>query len=132
MEMNKLHSAYRQLQIDCKRFWLPAVCALLYLMVSEYFFHTPCPVAILFHFPCPGCGMTRACMALLKGNPAGAFQYHAMIYFWIPLALYFGIFRYFFQKEPPLFLQISIGMGFFTMVYYAFRLVSGSAFALIS
>ena len=130
--MDKLHSPCKQLLADCKRFWLAGTLALLYLLVSNYFFHTPCPIAILLHFPCPGCGMTRACMALLSGHPTQAIQYHAMVFLWIPLVIYFGIFRYFFQKEPPLFLLVSLGIGLITLFYYASRLLSGSAFLLLA
>jgi len=33
---------------------------------------------------CPGCGMTRALLALLRGDPAGSFRWHPLA---IPLAL---------------------------------------------
>lgn len=129
--MNKLQAALRQLEMDCKRFWLPVMIALLYLLVSEYFFHTPCPVAIIFHFPCPGCGMTRACMELLQFHFLAAFHYNAMIFLWVPLVIYFAIFRYFYQEEPPLFLPISIGIAILTILYYLSRLLSGSLFTLL-
>lgn len=130
--MNTLKSAFQQLQTDCKRFWFPCSIAAIYLLLCEHFFHTPCPIAILFHFPCPGCGMTRACIALLQCRFLEAYHYNAMVFFWIPLVLYFCIFRYFFQKEPPLFLPISIGIGGITVFYYVSRLLSGSAFTLLS
>ena len=130
--MKKLHPVFRKIKDDCTRFWFPVLLALCYLAISSYLFQTPCPIAILFHFPCPGCGMTRACTALLQGSPATAFQYNAMIFFWIPLALYFLGFRYFFQKEPPLFLPVCVALGGITIAYYTFRLLSGSAFALVA
>ncbi len=130
--MHKLHSPWKQLLEDVRRFWLAAALALLYLMMSNYLFHTPCPIAILLHFPCPACGMTRACMALFQCHFAQAFQYHAMIYLWLPLVIYLGIFRYFLQKEPPLFLPICIGVGLISLLYYACRLLSGSVFHLIA
>lgn len=130
--MNKLHSLGKQLLADIQRFWLAVVLALLYLMVSNYFFRTPCPIAILFHFPCPGCGMTRACTALFNCQFSQAIHYHAMIFLWLPLIIYFVIFRYVFQKEPPLFLPICIGIGLTSLLYYACRLLSGSAFLLVA
>ncbi len=129
--MNKLHSLCKQLLADIQRFWLAAVLALLYLMISNYFFRTPCPVAILLHFPCPGCGMTRAFKALFHCRFDRAVQCHAMIFLWLPLVIYYCIFRYFFQKEPPLFLPICIGIGLTSILYYVCRLLSGSAFLLV-
>ena len=37
----------------------------------------PCPVARLFGIPCPGCGASRACGALLRGHWREAFWLHA-------------------------------------------------------
>ncbi len=130
--MNKLHSPWKQLLADIQRFWLAIALASLYLLISNYFFHTPCPIAILLHFPCPGCGMTRACRALFQCRFAEAAHYHAMIFLWLPLAIYYGIFRYFFQKEPPLFLPVCMGIGLTSLLYYAWRLLSGSAFGLMA
>lgn len=35
-----------------------------------------CPFLALLRFPCPGCGMTRAFVSLLRGDPARAFSYN--------------------------------------------------------
>lgn len=37
---------------------------------------TICPVALLTGIPCPGCGMTRALNALVRGDWAEAWLYH--------------------------------------------------------
>lgn len=36
----------------------------------------PCPVYKLSGFPCPGCGMQRAIIELLKGNIIDSFYYY--------------------------------------------------------
>lgn len=59
---------------------LVAVCAFAFWALD---------IGCLFRFamgmPCPGCGMTRAWLALLRGDVAAAFAYHPM--FWaVPLA----------------------------------------------
>ncbi len=38
----------------------------------------PCPVWELFHAPCPGCGMTRASLALMSGEWGRAMRLNAM------------------------------------------------------
>jgi hypothetical protein len=43
-------------------------------------FHLPameCPVPRLFHIPCPGCGLTRACLCLLRGQWRASLHMHA-------------------------------------------------------
>lgn len=40
---------------------------------------TLCPIALLTGVACPGCGMTRAASALLRGNIDLALDYHPLI-----------------------------------------------------
>ena len=40
-----------------------------------------CPILYVTGIPCLGCGMTRACISLLKLNFAAAFHYHPLCYF---------------------------------------------------
>ena len=37
-----------------------------------------CPVALLFHAPCPGCGATRSAWALLALDPVGALRWNVV------------------------------------------------------
>ena len=46
------------------------------------------PVTDLFGFPCPGCGMTRATLALLRLDFVAAFKYNPSIYIGILLLIY--------------------------------------------
>jgi hypothetical protein len=46
-----------------------------------------CPVAELLGFPCPGCGLTRAALALALGDLAGAVRMHPLA----PVLIPFGV-----------------------------------------
>lgn len=62
-----------------------------------YFLSLPCPLYALTGLPCPGCGMTRAWIAALHLDLAGAFGYHPM--FWcVPVVV--GLFLFDGQQLP--------------------------------
>ena len=44
-----------------------------------------CPTAFFWGIPCPGCGLTRATLALLHGHFAQAFGYHPLVLVFAPL-----------------------------------------------
>ena len=62
---------------------------IIYSVLTTEFFGSACPFFLLFGIPCPGCGMTRAYLALFHGDIVQAFSMHPL--FWVlPLALIFG------------------------------------------
>jgi len=44
-----------------------------------------CPTAFFLGIPCPGCGLTRATLALLHGDLRGALQLHPLVFILAPL-----------------------------------------------
>lgn len=46
-----------------------------------------CPTALLLHLPCPGCGLTRASLALLRGQLGGAVHLNPLAPVLCPLLL---------------------------------------------
>ena len=44
-----------------------------------------CPVAILAHRPCPGCGLTRASLALLRLDLGAAYAIHPLVFVVLPM-----------------------------------------------
>lgn len=67
------------------------LCGLLivYLLPTDFLFNNPesyCLHKNLFHFDCPGCGMTRALHSLLHGHFKQAMNYNFGV---IPLAFFF-------------------------------------------
>lgn len=49
-----------------------------------------CPLKYIFDYDCPGCGVTRMCEAILKGNLYQAFRYNCFVFVTAPFicALY--------------------------------------------
>ena len=52
-----------------------------------------CWTALLFHVPCPGCGMTRAAMSLIRGEVGQAFALQPLSPLVVPLGAIFGASR---------------------------------------
>lgn len=48
-----------------------------------------CPMAGTFGVPCPGCGLTRATLALLRGDVSGALKLHPLVWLLTPLFVTF-------------------------------------------
>ena len=44
-----------------------------------------CPMATVLGIPCPGCGLTRATLALLRGDVRGALALHPLVLLLSPL-----------------------------------------------
>lgn len=47
----------------------------------------PCIFHSVTDIPCPGCGMTRACIALTQGKFGAAWNYHPFSFFVVGLAI---------------------------------------------
>jgi len=47
-----------------------------------------CPTALFFGIPCPGCGLTRATLALLHGDVGTALRLHPLVLVLTPLFAY--------------------------------------------
>lgn len=48
-----------------------------------------CPTAGTFGLPCPGCGLTRATLALLHGDVGAALRFHPLVFLLLPLFVAF-------------------------------------------
>lgn len=86
-----------------------------YLLIAYlwWWLGLPCIWQALLKIPCPGCGMTRATLAILRLDFAAALRLHPMVWSMPILYLYFlldgGLFR---QKTANRILLSSIGAGF--------------------
>ena len=59
-----------------------------------------CPLDFLVGIPCPLCGMTRAFVALVGGDVAGAFYYHPLWPLALPAVAFF-VLNYLGMIHPP-------------------------------
>lgn len=52
----------------------------------------PCVFHSITDVPCPGCGMTRACLSITHGNLTDAWRYHPLAFVLVGLSLGFAFF----------------------------------------
>lgn len=80
-----------------------------------------CPIRYLTGISCPGCGMSRAWLSLLRLDPAGAWAYHPL--YWLPVP---GAALLLFRERLPAALY-RWGLGLICVLFlgvYAVRLLS--------
>jgi len=98
---------------------------ILYFVAVHIVFGQFCPAVILFRFPCPGCGMTRALYLALTGRWTAAWELQPWVFGWIVLGFMFVVNRYV-RNRKSVFLQgflIVLLLG--TIGIYVLRLLYG-------
>lgn len=50
-----------------------------------------CPMAAVLGVPCPGCGLTRATLAALRGDVHAAWHFHPLVFAVSPIAVLFAL-----------------------------------------
>jgi hypothetical protein len=79
-----------------------ATAVLLLFPPARFSFYPQCPIHEYLHLQCPGCGGTRALVALLHGHLAEAFHSNALVTLLLPFAAACGTLSYirFLQRKP--------------------------------
>lgn len=96
----------------------------LYLML--WWAGLPCLLKYFTDLPCPGCGMSRALLTLLRGDLAAAWYWHPMVYSLPVLALLvWQDGQIFFKNVLNMALCLFLLAGF--AVSYVIRLLGGLA-----
>ena len=102
---------------------LPAMAGVaVYWSATHLLFDRFCPTQILFNFPCPGCGMTRALMLVLSGQFGEARRLQPPVYGWILGGAGFCVDRYLIHVEKR-----SAGAEKLWIVYFILLLLWGMA-----
>ena len=97
----------------------------IYYITAHVMFGQFCPMMIVCHLPCPGCGMTRAFFCVLSGRWQQAWQLQPLVYGWMLLAALFVVNRYLLNKKPKFLTYLLIAMLLGTLFLYAYRICFG-------
>ena len=102
------------------QFNIPICLFGLYVLITHSFGWQNCILKLTIGFPCPGCGMTRAMLALLRLDFIKAFEYNPFI-FALPIVVVCIAF-----KHVPLIQKIMnnkwVGLGFVLSVLLVYIL----------
>lgn len=89
--MNKIIVGVELYKINDLRKKVIFLCAYTIIVFSFRYFDVTCLIYRVTGIPCPGCGITRACLSALRFNFVEAFAYNPM--FWsVPILLLYFIF----------------------------------------
>ncbi len=79
---------------DISKYYYILIVAIMYLIIMHLLFGQVCPVRILFHANCPGCGATHAMYYTFTGQFKKAIEANWSAFFWIIFFIAFFIDRY--------------------------------------
>ena len=87
-----------------------------------------CPIRRFWGISCPGCGMTRACAALLRLDFQTAAAYHPLVFVLIPGLLYV-VFREFlpFSRNRKVEMALLAAFLFALVAVYCYRMLISHA-----
>ncbi len=69
-----------------------------FILVFKFNIYIPCLFHKITNLYCPGCGVTRMIISLLKGNLYQAFRYNMLIFILTPFLMFF-IFDYIISRK---------------------------------
>lgn len=107
---------------DVRRLKAPLIVLTLYFIFMKKVFHMMCPMVLLTGFPCPGCGLTRAGVALLQGDFRTAWEQNLMIYPIVLFVIVYIVFRYFLKRDTKKLSWLLLVILAAMIVYYIYRM----------
>lgn len=109
---------------DLKEYRFAIAGLLVYSMITRLIFHAFCPMVIVTGLPCPGCGLNRAVLFLLRGEFARSFALHPLAALWLALIFWFLAGRYVAGRRVSRGFMVCLGIvAAATLVLYGYRML---------
>lgn len=113
----------KQLKQDIIDYKIPIIIIIIGFICLELIFGMICPFKILTGFDCPGCGLTRATLALLRGDIKSSLHYNYTCILWLLTIILFIIDRYIKPLKVKPFPVLFIITGIITLIRYILIIV---------
>lgn len=109
--MNIIKDYLRILKEFILKYYMMIIIVCIYIILSIIFKFTSCISKLLIGIPCPGCGITRAFLCLIKLDIKGAIYYNPLIFI-VPIIIWILIF-----KERPIINKIYKSRLFWILLF---------------
>ena len=115
---------FERVMKDLKKYWIPFTFIGLYIILYNLILGGTCPIRLVFGIPCPGCGVTRALVLLVKGDFVGAFKMHPFVYVVILLAGLYAVNAYILGKSCKWLEKPVMAVGILAISFYIYRMMT--------
>lgn len=86
--------------------------------------HGMCPSREVLGIPCPGCGLTRSILLILRGQWAESWRLQPFGYAWLALAAVFILDRYVLETRQKLWKTVLVVICVGMVALYGYRMVT--------
>lgn len=119
---DRLSVAGNRIKKDIRQYGPGVVAAVLLYFLAHALFGAFCPSLLITGFPCPGCGMTRAVIYLLKGQFARSWALNPAAVFWVVWIFLSAWNRYIKGGKSKILNRMVFGILFFMAAVYIIRM----------
>jgi len=109
---------------DIKEQKVGIIAVMLYYLSTRFLLPISCPFVFVSGLPCPGCGLTRAGIAVLTGQFYRAFELNFFIYPIIVLVFIFCFYRYILRRKAKYLTWAAVAVVILLLAYYVFRMIT--------
>lgn len=119
---DRLIETANRIRSDIRQYGLGLLAGVILYFIMHVFFDAFCPSVVIFGFPCPGCGMTRAVLYLLKGQFARSWELNPAAILWVLWVFFFLFERYGKGRGQKALVWSACGILLFMITVYIIRM----------
>lgn len=124
MRVRTFREAARAVRRDWDSYKTGLIVVAVIMAVVSLLGHGLCPSRELLGLPCPGCGLTRSILLILRGQWAESWQLQPFGYAWLALAMVFILDRYVFETRQRLWMGLLTVICIGMVVLYGYRMAT--------